>query len=431
VEKHMQFDPFAVHLDLPANRESDPLRYSLEALQWLHWRQGQKDQPPWVKSLDTKFLTAAGAAVAFFEGRETLEKAVELIQSNLAQWRGDFKYDAGHPMAQLGKVLAGNPGDHLEFRGPMFLLSYHEVLEGITIEYLTGDWDYKNPVAARIFLGLATVMMGEIAQTCYWAAKGRGSNLNEELERVFGEGNREALQGQLANLTLAGQVMSWGHPVEFITEPKRKKNEKADLTTPDWVMGDQTGQLYVECTCFKREAEKMNDLQMLTEAISRGWQEKAKKFHDQFTPGVITLDVSSIFLDREFGRHFRRELFTAWSLDLPHGRRRDVGAYGLGEDMELLQHESFSRGLLGALASMLHSTEARKRGIKGFLIYQGQQVIVDTLRGSIMLPRRGMLTWRSEDWDEPILRKAITLCVPACPLEMPPDIRPPIHLYLV
>lgn len=99
--------------------------------------------------------------------------------------------------------------------------------------------------------------------------------------------------------------------------------------------------------------------------------------------------------------------------------------------MEMLQHESYSRGLLGLLASLLYSREARERDIKGFLVYQGQQVIVDTVRHVMMLPRRGVLAWRSEDWDEPLLRKAVCLCVPACPKEVPPAVRPPVHVYLV
>ncbi len=426
-------NPNTVYLDVPANRESDALRYGLESLKWLYGRWAQNDGSPWIASLDKRFMAAVEAALTYFD-RGTgmlIEKAVEAVQTNLANWRGDFKYDPGHPMAQLGKVLAGNRGDQLEFPGPMFLLTFHEVLEGITIEYLTGDWQYKDQATAWTFLGLAAVLMGEIAQTCYWASKGQGPNLNVELDRIFAEGNREAMQGQLASLTLAGQALSWGHPVEFITEPKKKGNEKADLTTPDWVMGDATGRLYVECTCFKRPVKEMNDFKALSEAITRGWKEKAKKFHDQFCPGIITLDASSVFLDREFGRHFRRDLFTSWQLEMPHGHRRDVGLYSLAEDMEMLQHESYNRGLLGLFASLLYSREARERDIKGFLVYQGQQVIVDTVRHAMMLPRRGVLAWRSEDWDEPLLRKAVCLCVPACPKEVPPDVRPPVHVYLV
>ncbi len=421
-------------LDRPGNRDDDALRYSLEALKWLD--QAVADgTAPWAKAVDGKFLAAARTVVGFFEGPPDAPAgpAVNAVLQNLAEWRGDFRYDPAHPMAHLGRVLRGDPGGQLEYRGPVFTLTTHDVLEGLTQEYLEGDWDHADRRTARLFLFLAAALLGDIAQACYWAAKGAGSNLDVELGRLFAKDNREALPGQLANLALAGQVMTWGEPVTFIPEPKKKAgDEEADLTTPDWYMSGGSLPLYVECTSFKRNADTMNDLEELSEAVRRGWKAKAEKFHDQFRPGVVAVDASGVFLDREFGRHFQEDLFAPWSLGVPGGQR-DLGAYALGDDTEMLQHESFARRLLGLFASILYSKEARDRGIRGVLLAQGMQVVVDTCRHAVVLPKRGVLAWRGEtgEEDEALFQKALYLCGPAAPLETHSVGRPLVNAYIL
>jgi hypothetical protein len=123
--------PDTTLLDDPANRESRPLDYAITSLQWLYWKKTQNDAN--LAAVDQHFMEAIEAVLSFFDAGVQLPAgdAVDRLRHHLAYWRRDL--DAAiHPLSQLGRVLQGDPGDYLEYPGPVFLLTFNEILEGIT-----------------------------------------------------------------------------------------------------------------------------------------------------------------------------------------------------------------------------------------------------------------------------------------------------------
>lgn len=71
------------------------------------------------------------------------------------------------------------------------------------------EWDLNDGRSAHTLIALATIVLSEIAITCYWVLRANGIHLDTELGRLFGPANRSALVGQRGNLVLAGQVCTW------------------------------------------------------------------------------------------------------------------------------------------------------------------------------------------------------------------------------
>jgi hypothetical protein len=226
----------------------------------------------------------------------------------------------------------------------------------------------------------------------------------------------------MANLLLAAQSLSWGDAVEFISEGENK--------TPDFRIDVDGGSLFVECTSVDRPTEDVDDASLIRRVVAEAWHEKKRKFSRDHCPGVITADISGIYLSREWGTHLRAEHVRR--VDLPvrgHGKRT-IGLYNVAGDFDLLARESQTRDLLGLLASALHSADARERGIKGFLAYQGQEVVVDIARGGLRRPQRGVLAWAGAQ-DDPGLVGAIHLAQPPIPVTVPLGEAPPVYVFFV
>jgi len=246
------------------------------------------------------------------------------------------------------------------------------------------------------------LVLFELAQVCYWSAKGLGTNLDRELERIFRTGaTRDDVRGQLANLILAGHALSWNQRVEFLAE------QKTD-TTPDWCIRSDRQTLWVECTSYGRTAQDTNDLEHIRKGIVAAWEGKHSKFSSACSPGVISTDLSPVPVTREFGAFLLPQHLLCLEIHLSCGHRHCFRVYNSREDTEHMCHESRDRRLLGVLASALRSRQAKERGIKGFLAYQGQQILVDTVKGRLMRPKRGILAWAG-DIEEPELGIAATL----------------------
>jgi hypothetical protein len=411
-------EPDLAFLGNPANRETDSLGYAVASLQWLYWSWSHDD--PHVADVGEHFLSAVEVLLRYFHGDPEIPvpEVVELVRQHLSNWRNELD-PAVHPLSQLGRVMRGDPGEFLEYPGPIFLLTFHEVLEGIAHEHVAPEWDLNDPTAGPMLLGLSAIVLSEIAVASFWAIQGHGTHLDRELGRLFGPGNRQALVGQLGNLVLAGQAASWGNRVDFIPE--------GPAQTPEWSLSNAERSVLVECTSFERTAVTVNDKERIKQAIITAWNAKKAKFADQPQPGIITTDISGVHLSREFGTLLRQNLWQSISVPTPSGRPRQIGVYPVRDDWELLQQESQNRDMLGVLASALHCAEARNRNIRGFMAYQGQQVLVDTVNHTYAIPKRGFLMWRGE-LDEPSSRLLASLVAPAIPNDL---VGPPLHIFLV
>jgi hypothetical protein len=252
-----------------------------------------------VREIDPHFLGAVSACLKFADAQSKEQWVGEIIRelADLPNWRTNIDHQ-DHPMAHLGRIINGNPGDDLEYAGPCFLLTIGEVIEGLACPLIMAEWNLNDSQPrAMLFMALVVSCLGSIATTIFWARRGSGGNLNEELRRVFRrKTSREELRGQLANLVLAGQVLSWGHRVDFVAEANAQE-------TPDWQVRlatlPQNGpQLWVECTSVGRPPfSQMNDTAALRKAVARAWHEKKGKFHGGFRPGIIVLDMSAIFVN--------------------------------------------------------------------------------------------------------------------------------------
>jgi hypothetical protein len=192
--------PNTVLLDDPANREHQPLDYAINALIWLYWSKAQNN--PHLVHIDQHFADAIEAVITYFDAGSNLSAAdaATRIREHLAYWRRDLDA-AGHPLSQLGRVLRGDPGGRLEYPGPVFLLTFAEVFEGITHEFIVPEWDLNDARSAHTLIALAAIVLSEIAVTCYWVLRANGSHLDTELGRLFGPANRASLVGQLGNLS--------------------------------------------------------------------------------------------------------------------------------------------------------------------------------------------------------------------------------------
>src|ERR1035438_1244212 len=273
-----------------ANTEQDTLKYAVESILWLV-NEHRTAKHAWTTALDPSFMDALETLLRYFGDKEVFsaESTLQEVCKGLANWRDDLNA-MDHPLAQLGRVLRGDPGEHLEYQGPVFLTTVNDVFEGITHEYLVGEWDLTKD--GTTLLGLCAVALAAIAQTCYWATKSQSAHLDTELERLFRKReNREALRGQLANLILAGQALGWGAQVEFISE--------SGASTPDWSIGIDAKKLYVECTSASAQATSFNNADQIRAALARGWNDKKHKFASQFRPGLISCDISRLYVSRE------------------------------------------------------------------------------------------------------------------------------------
>ena len=178
--------PNTTILDEPANRDTRLLDYAVLSLRWLYW--SWRDGNPHLAQLNPHFMDAVEALILFFDGNTNLPApdAADRLRQHLAFWRRDLDATA-HPFTQLGRVLQGDPGEFLEYRGPVFVLTFNEVLEGITHEYVAPEWDLNNPRAARFFISLAAIVLSEISITCYWVLRAQGTHLDTELQRFSGQ----------------------------------------------------------------------------------------------------------------------------------------------------------------------------------------------------------------------------------------------------
>ncbi len=406
------------YLDVYQNTELDPLKYAIESILWLI-HQHESAQHGWTGSLDPAFIDALEAVLTFFHTTSSVDPmiTVQVLRERLAFWRNDI--DAtNHPLAQLGRVLSGEPGEYLEYRGPVFLITIDDVFEGIAHEYLAGEWDLT--AHGNTFLGLCAVGLATIAQTCYWATKAQSPHLDTELGRLFRRNeNRKALRGQLANLIVAGQALGWETRIEFAAE--------AQTSTPDWSIGDDANRLYVECTSSAPQTASFNDSEHIRLALAHAWNEKKGKFVGQFVPGLISCDISRAYVSREHQTVLNTALLESVDLVLPNGQRRTVGVYHTRDDFDLLAQESFNRTVLGVLASALYSRDARDHDIRGFLAYQGQQILINTINGQLLRPQRGILAWRGP-MDERF-RNAIKLAQPAISNRVGPN-QPPCYVHV-
>lgn len=313
----------------PENLEKHTTQYCFAAIEWLSIQCEKKDQP-WTASVDSEFIEAAKSVVDFLDGKASIQQTAQTCKQHLANWRGNLDA-AVHPISHLGRVMRGDPGNYLEYKGPLFLTTINEILEGLTYEEIMGEWDLNDEQSARMLMGLGLVAMGTIAQAAFWALKGKGTHLDRELSRIFSKkDNREALRGQLANLDLAGRMAAWGHDVEFVPE--------ADDKTPDWKVVAGGSELWVECTSVDRNIESVNDHSAIGKAVADAWRNKSKKFGGQFAPGVIALDMSGLYVSREYGTVLKKDkdLLLKGEVSIRGGKKRTCGVYAARDDVELM-----------------------------------------------------------------------------------------------
>ena len=414
-------------------RENNPTEYAFTALAWLSQYATQHSSDGWVTEIDPHFFAAVSACLTFREAQAKHEVLTKILDelSALPNWRTNIDHQT-HPMARLGRIVNGDPGPELEYAGPHFLLTISEIIEGLTNGLVIGEWRLeRDPQRARILMALVVSCLGALAMTVFWATRGYGGHLHEELRRVFRRTtNPDGLRGQLANLFLAGHALSWGNRVDFVSEGGGQE-------TPDWKLSrvfpsHEELHLWVECTSVKRPLDaEMNDRNALRRAVAKAWAEKNTKFHDEFRPGIIGLDMSAIFINLEFGTHFALPLITHRQLAVPDGGARTCGIYNARSDWELMARESLNRDLLALFASALHSQAAIDNDIKGLLIYFGQAVLVNTVTGHIQRREGGALGWSGSESDSAI-DLALSLCNAPIANSPPQEGRDPqFSLYLV
>jgi hypothetical protein len=343
----------------------------------------------------------------------------------VAHWRNDINDVQVHPLYQLARVLAGDPGEQLELAGPVFLLSMDDVLEGVAHDYLQDVVAGATDDYVYMVLLLCILVLSIVAEAAFWATRGRGSHLETELSRaVDSKATAEALRGQLATLTLSGTALAWGESVEFIKERK-------GIATPDFVLRRASASLFVECTTSKRKAAEPNLLEKVSSALAHAWNEKRKKFdRNEYQPGVVTVDLSGLPVDRGIGVHLRTDLVERRDLVIAAGRTVSVGISHARSDFELMLHESQVRGLVAVAASALNSKFAKDNQILGIYAHYGQNVAVDARSQAIQRPIRGTLYWAG-DPRSPEFELALRIAVPPVSNEVPAGRLPPVYVQLV
>jgi len=408
------------------NREKRTLDYAIETLLWL--KSEEAASPPWFKAIGAEYLNAVSFALEILskEPAERAGLAKELVK-RVAHWRNDIEDAVVHPLYQLARVLDGDPGEFLELPGPAFLMTLDGVLEGIAHEYLNTVVDGASEDYEYTVLQLGILVLSVVAELCFWATRGHGSNLETELNRaVDTKTTFEALRGQLATLSLSGSALSWGYAVEFIQERPAEK-----IATPDFVVRRAGASLFVECTTSKRRTDVPNDLGKISGALAHGWNEKARKFgRAEYRPGLVTVDMSGLPIDRFVGVHLRTDLVERRDITIAAGRSVSIGISHARADFELMTHESQTRGLLAVAASALSSMLAKENRILGIFAHYWQNVVVDARTGAIHRPMRGMLFWSGEI-DGPDFDLALRVVVPAVSNEVPESRVPPILVQLV
>lgn len=416
-------EAFLTNLD---NRESDALAYAIESLLWLKIQESAK--PSWFKAIDPRFLAAVTFALDAVakEPSQRQGLAAELVKL-VAHWRNDLADAQVHPLYQLARVFDGDPGDFLELKGPVFLLTMDDVLEGIAHEYLNtvvggASADYEYTV-----LLLCLLMLSVISEACFWATRGRGSHLETELARAMdSNGTAEALRGQLATLTLSGTALAWGETVEFINERSAEK-----IATPDFVLRRASASLFIECTTSKRKAPEPNDMDKVSAALAHAWREKRAKFaRPEYQPGVVTVDLSGLPVDRGVGVHLRTDLVERRDLSIAAGRAVSIGISHARADFELMLHESQVRGMVAVAASALNSRFARDNRIVGIYAHYGQNIAVDARSQAVQRPIRGTLYWAG-DPTGPEFELATRMAVPPVSNQVPSGQLPPVFVQLV
>lgn len=411
-------------LSNPQNMETDTFSYHCAATDWLLAEVAASPQASWVKAMDSNFVEAARDVAAFLDSETEIDTTTANLRRHLAQWRGDLDPSV-HPLSELGRVMSGSVGNYLEYRGPVMQLTLHDVLEGITHEEIVREWNALDARHTKMLMGLAMTSIGAIAQAAFWATRASGAHLDRELSRLFqAKGNREALRGQLANLLIAGRMAAWGLAVEFIPE--------SHVKTPDWSASNGSASIWVESTSVARKAEGVNNKAETQRAIADAWNAKCQKFDLATSPGVIAIDMSGLFVDREFGAILRRDatLMPKVDMPLPAGAKRTCGIYVTRNDIEMMARESENRDFMALMSSALRSKAAKERGIKGIYTYHGQEILVDTIHDSISMPQRGVLAW-SGDTDDPEFPLVVALCNPPFPNAVPNGTVAPIFLHLV
>lgn len=407
-------------LELP---HQDPLRYAIELLLWMAAIRNQQERPSWVASIAPDFFRAVDGVLSYFDDTSNLNgrKAAEQVRDALVAWQSHPDSPV-HPLSQLGRLMRGDPGSYLEYRGPVFQTTVDRILDGIADRAVLAEWDLDNDDLAYLVLALAAQCFNAILHTCYWATQGSGTNLVVELERTFvRQGASEALRGQLANLMLSAQALSWGLRVEFIPESK--------VPTPDFIVRSDTSTLWVEATSVERNPDLTDDREVLRKAIATAWNAKYVKFSQSCSPGIITVDLSGLFVSREHSAGLLVRNVIQYDLPLPCGHRHTFGIHDSRNDMEFMAVESYNRDIIGVLASALYSKEAVDRGIKGVIVFYGQEVWVDIRQKTVSRPQRGLLVWRG-DISDPGFREA-------CCVSQPPIVisargsTPPIFVHLV
>jgi hypothetical protein len=379
-------------------RDEDALGYARAAVRWFVQIAESKATEPWVATISPHLLEAARVCALPGNGVLALTAAAKSLSSALATWRNDLDDIGTHPMSFIGRTLKGDAGGHLEHRGPVFSATISDVLEGLAHEHVMEEWNYGDERSVRVLMTLGFTCVAAIAITAFWATQGSGSNLASELRRLVSiRHDRHGLRGQMANLVLAGNALAWGLKVSFVGEEKSEK-------TPDWCASLETketeARVWVECTSVE-PPPTFNDHAALREAIAAAWTEKTPKFTERrYQPGILTLDVSRIFLNRSFGTYLRRDLIRSISLRLRDRREHAFRVYDTTGDLELMAEESWHRNVLAVLASALHSHAATNNNIKGLGIYFGQVLWIDIRTGAVARPEGGLLAWRGSLHDE-------------------------------
>lgn len=412
-------------LSEPAKSADDPLGYSIESLLWLVHHASNPTSSPWTREIPAPFLDAVRHILLYFDESTNMEvqSSARNAMAAIAIWRGDIVEPADHPLSHLGRLMAGNPGEHLEYKGPVFQTTIDRVLEGLTHEYVMQEWHLENENQALMILALCCVCVGVVAQTAYWAVRGHGDNLGTELARTFRQPDcLRALRGQLGNLVLSAQALSWNLVVSYIPE--------AAVPTPDFTVRTGDHVLWVEATSVDTTVALTDDRAALRQAIATAWSAKHRKFSLQSSPGLITVDLSGIYVSREHSAILKRASVQRHNMALPTGGQRCIGVYPARDDLEFLAVESYNRDLIGVLASAVHSSEAIQRGIKGVIAFYGQEIWVDTINQTINRPQKGLLVWRG-NVDEPEFQLACQVAQPAIPSPVPANMLPPIWVHLV
>ncbi len=402
------------------NRENRPLDYAAEALLWF--KNQDKKKSDWFEVVPDRFMSAVDSALHYFISEPGTDRAKAFLSmtAKLAEWKNDIDNPVAHPLSTLENILVGQPGEFLEF-GPMLPLTITEVIEGAAHEYFTQMAERDEDYLAMLAL-LSLLALSAVAESCFWATLGTGSNLRVELGRVF-SGDPTDLRGQLATLSLSGTALAWGEHVEFVSESRSP--------TPDFLVRRASDVLFVECTTSGRICKTTNDLSAMGDAIARAWNEKRVKFEErEFQPGLVTVDLSGIPVDRKAGVHLLTERVSKHTVTLGPGRVLTIGISDARSDFELMTHENWTRGPIALASTALNSKYAVEHNILGLLTHYGQDIVIDGRRRSVHRPIRNMLFWRG-DPHSPWFDMALRVALQPVSNHVPEHRIPPVFVQLV